>query len=446
MYEFKYPKIAEMPAEKLEGAIEFLALSVEDKLNNSEKGLNILEILNLQSAISHIRSGFNVCINMDNIGDEPFDYSVIDKLIENGRQIKKPLRLYVTGSSKFGNESESVKMAFSQTAIDNLIELNNYLVDRDEDGLFFMEDATSPESSWTFEEVITANSQIESIVEYINEKKLTPFEAAAFIHQYITTQFTYKDDEYNPIMSRSLVGVLNSDEIVCVGYATLTKAVIDRLNMPGLECSTFTSKIIPNRDGPEIEGIDLNAPYTGHMQNLIKIDDPSYNIKGNYISDACWDSNNKNFPNGKGIANFMYPVEDLIHYKGLNFDQFHSKVDNLFKMVGLANRRLDPYSLPIISENIDKSTPIEAEKYEECLTNLFVKMNPEDSKEKIAEKVASVMKLTNLTAFLIFDEKAIGSIAKYANSTIKSYVSEETEEFDEDLVLEETDENARGME
>ena len=81
-------------------------------------------------------------------------------------KLKKPLKVFITGSIKYGNEKESVKMSFSQQAINNMIELNNYLVDRNEDGLYFMEDSNFPESSWTFEEVITANSQVDGIVDY----------------------------------------------------------------------------------------------------------------------------------------------------------------------------------------------------------------------------------------------------------------------------------------
>ena len=254
------------------------------------------------------------------------------------------------------------------------------------------------------------------------------------IHTYITSTFRYNTNGLES--SRVLPGIFNNQEIVCSGYASLVKAIIDKLGMPELECDLVACKFVDEH----------NEIMESHCHNLVKIRDKKYGIDGYYVEDACWDSKNESYPNGKGIANFMYPVEDLIHYKGLGFDQFHSKVDNLFKMVGLGNRKLDPYSLPIISENIDKSTPIESKKYEECLTNLFKKMNPEETKENIEEKVASVMKLTHLTAYLIFNEKAIGSIAKYANETIKGYVTEESDEFDKNLVIEETEENIRGME
>ena len=260
-------------------------------------------------------------------------------------------------------------------------------------------------------------------MDYIKEGQFTPFEAATFIHQYITTQFAYKENEDYLYSPRSLVGVLTSDDIVCVGYASLTKAIIDRLNMPGLQCSTFASKITSSIDNEAVEGIDKGVP-SGHMQNLVIINDPSYDINGRYITDACWDSKNATFPNGKGLANFMYPVEDLLHLKEMQFDQFHPEIDKLYKTIGLANKKIDPYSLPVISNNIDKSKPIEYEKYKSVLKNVFKKMseiekNKDTTDKDIDEKVEQVMNVTEAAAYLIFNNNAIGSIAKHANQAVQ---------------------------
>ena len=441
MYEFKYPKISEMSIEDARRSISYLLASLKNRLKEEKSKLSLFEQIKIVNSIDHIENSFNVSINMDNIGESDFDYSIIDKMIDYAKQLKMPLRVFITGSTKYGNESESIKMSFSQTALDNLIELNNYLVDRDEDGLFFMEDVYSPENAWSFEEVITANSQVEAIVEYIKNQEFTPFEASTFIHWYITTQFAYRENEDDPFSPRSLVGVLTSDDIVCVGYASLTKAIIDRLNMPGLECSTFASKITLNSDNEAVEGINKNEP-TGHMQNLIIINDQKYDINGRYITDACWDSKSASFPDGKGLASFMYPVEDLLHFKGMEFDQFHPEVDKLYKTLGFLNKKVDPYSLPIISENIDKSKPIEFEKYQKCLYAVFDKMakaekDNKPSDEDVKNRVEHVMNVTQAAAYLIFNEKAIGSIAKKANETVlESMNNDKVEELENNTGIE----------
>ncbi|MBQ8425463.1 MAG: hypothetical protein IJX17_05530 [Clostridia bacterium] len=432
MYEFRYPKIAELSTEKLEASIAYLSVSLENKLEQNNSSLTEFEKHNLIKAIEHIRSGINVSINMSDLQDTPFDYNIIDKLLNDSKTLNLPLNFYVIGGSTFGDnlENQNIPMSFSQTALDNLVELNNYLVDNDQYGLLFMEDATSPEMAWDFEEVLSANNQIDAIVEYIKEKKFSPFEASAFIHQYITSQFEYKENLLDITSPRSIVGVLNSDDIVCVGYSYLTKAIIDKLNMPGLECSTFTSKLKPNEDIIKNEKVQevfkelhLSMDGTGHIQNLIKIDDPKYKVKGNYVSDSCWDSKDNSFPSGKGIGNFMFPVEDLLHLNGQTFDQPNDKVDSMFKSIGL-KRTYDPYSLPIISENINNSKPITVEQYRKCLTNMFKTMSPNDPPEDIKKRVESVINISSYITYGLFTKDAIGSIAKKTHKEMQQAIEQ----------------------
>lgn len=417
MYEFKYPKVAELSTEKIESSIAYLSVSLQNRLEQNKDKLSTAEIVLLEKSIDHIKSGINVSINISQIHNQQIDYSIIDKLLEDSKKLNLPLNFYVVGSS-ISDDKTSVPMSFSQQVIDNLVELNNYLVDNNQYGLLFMEDSSSPELAWDFDDVIRANSEIDSIVDYIREMKLSPFEAATFIHQYITSQFQYKDNPIDIVSPRSIVGVLNSDDIVCVGYAYLTKAIIDKLNMKGLECSTFTSKLTPkpnitdNKKFVEIlNELNLSTEGTGHIQNLIKIDDPKYKVSGNYVTDACWDSKNESFPSGKGIGNFMFPVEDLLHLSGQRFDQPNPEVEKMFKMLGL-NRPYDPYSLPVIAENINNSQPITIAQYRKCLTNVYKIMTPHFSEEEIKKRVDYIINLSSIVSYKVFTKKAIGTIAK----------------------------------
>ena len=144
MYEFKYSKISEMTIEDAKRGINYIASSLKNKLRDDRESLSLFDQLKLTRAIDHVQNNFNVSINMNEVGEEQFDYSKIDRMIEYSKQLKKPLKVFITGSTKYGNEKESVKMSFSQQAINNMIELNNYLVDRNEDGLYFMEDSNFP--------------------------------------------------------------------------------------------------------------------------------------------------------------------------------------------------------------------------------------------------------------------------------------------------------------
>lgn len=430
MYEFNYSELSQMSLKDTKESLKRLLYVLQCDLNNDNGILSLEEKRVVKNTMKHISSGFNVVINMRDVGEKAFDYSTIDKMIDYSRRLKKPLRVYITGATEFNKPNEAIKMSFSQKAIDNMIELNNYLVDRGEDELYFMEDKTCPENSWTFEEVIKANSYIDGIVEYIKEQNFTPFEAATFIHLYITSLFSYKENEDNLISPRSIVGVLTSDDIVCVGYASLTKAIIDKLKMPGLECSTFASKITSTEESDDVKGIDKNSP-TGHMQNLIKIKDTKYKIDGRYVSDACWDSKCETFPSGRGIACFMYPVEDLLHLKGMQFDQFHSHLDEMFQKMGIPNKRIDPYTLPIISKNIAYSKPISYEKYKKSLTQVSLKIvqakHPKNNRLIVEKKVNKILNTSRVASYLIFDNNAIGSVAKMANKEISDYLKKDKE-------------------
>ena len=425
MYEFKFPNVADIPNEKIVEAMNHYSKILEDKMKNSR---SLAEQLMLSQNINSINSAFRVSINMRELSGQTFDFAVVDKLIEKAKELNLPIGFYVIGSSKIGDKS-SVAMSFSQEDIDNLIELNNYLVDKNENGLFFMEDSSMPENSWTFEEVITANSQIDEIVEYIKEKQFSPFEAATFIHQYITTQFEYKENLLDIQSPRSIIGALNSDDIVCVGYASLTKAIIDKLNMPGLACSTFASRMTRTEESNEIlSDINMDAQHTGHMQNLITVNDPKYDINGTYVSDACWDSKNSNYPYGKGIANFMYPVEDLLHLKGLSFEELSKDVDKvkeIYKRLGI-NKKFNPYDYPVICDNIEKSKPIDFEKYRASLTEVITKMTPKNKRKGLDKHIDEIMDLTTMTAYLIFDKQAKGSVAVEAHRIMQ----EELEKLD----------------
>lgn len=417
MYEFKYPEVANVSVADIETSVYFLIQTIKNKLNNKNEVLSEIEREIFKNTINHLKSGFNVSLNMSNQNDIPIDYRIIDDLIEKSHSLKMPLQFYVSGNSLNPETKDPIPMLFSQTSLDNLIELHNYLVDKGENGLLFMENSSKPELSWTFDDVLDASDQIDSIVEFIKEQNFTQFETIAFIHQYISTQYEYRENLSNPISSRSIVGSLNYEDIVCVGYSYLTKAIIDKLNMPGLECSTFISKITPKQNtsmaktDSSFTGVELIEDGSYHMQNLIKINDSTYNISGSYINDVCSDSKSPNTPNGKGISNLMFPVEDLIHYKYFDFDQTSPQIEDMLKLIGKSVTK-NSLDCPIIAENINNSKPIPLENYKKCLINIFKKLNPEKPEKQVKENVSSILTLSKLCSFELFDKNAIGSISK----------------------------------
>lgn len=421
MYEFKYPNITNSTAEEIKDSISFLATSIQNRVNDPNRKISKFEAEILRKNINFVKNNFNVAIDMREQKDAPFDYNLIDKMISDSKEMQLPLNIYIMGNTIGKNTDDAIPMLFSQDTIDNLIDLNNHLLDNKCNEIKFLEDPSYPEYAWTIQEVMIANSEIDGIVDYIKEQKLTQFETVAFIHQYISSLYQYKEDEMNPSAPRSIVGVLNSDKIVCVGYAYLTKAIIDKLNMPGLACSTFISRLSTkdksNENITPMTGIEIYDDNSLHMQNLIKINDPHYNVQGSYISDVCGDSKTEETPGGKGFSNMMFPVEDLLHYKYYDFDQTDPQVDQIFKTLGI-KPKLDPYTNPIIAENINNSKPIDFNTYKSCFTNLFKKINPNKSEKLIKRKVENLSIISQLYAHSIFDENSISSISRHSRKEL----------------------------
>ena len=87
----------------------------------------------------------------------------------------------------------------------------------------------------------------------------------------------------------------------------------------------------------------------------------------------------------------------------------------MFEMLGFKNRKIDPYALPIISNNIENSKPIPYEQYKKCLTNMFKKMSPNEKESDIKRKVDSVLEVSSMVSYMIFSKDSIGSLPKKAH-------------------------------
>ena len=174
-------------------------------------------------------------------------------------------------------------------------------------GLYFTDSETQEDlssSRLSFEDVININQKIDDVVDIIKEKRFTPYETMLYIHNWLTS-FEYKNKGSS---SQMIIGPLNGSDIVCAGYVSLTKTIVDKLNMPGLECGFTSLKTI----------LEDKSDYDkSHVICLIKIKDEKYNIDGIYHNDATWDCRRRNkredMRNTGRFAHFMYPVTDRNH-------------------------------------------------------------------------------------------------------------------------------------
>lgn len=332
-----------------------------------------------------------IALNSNFISKEIMDKvkRVIDELTDEG------IKIYFAiddSMVKRSNDSE-VNYVYTRKEIELLVDIDAYLRAKGHSELLINENnlVTSYNEyiqGWSLGKVIIANKKIDEIVNYIKKNNLSPFEAMLYIHKWASS-FEYKEGDKTEI-SRILPSVLNSSNIVCSGYASLVKAVVDKLNISNLKCEM-------------VGGFLIKGSFTSaHCHNIVHIKDDKYDINGSYIEDACWDSKNKEYEQGRGFAHCLYPVNDLYHFSN-RVAYYNETVTNRYENI-MVNARISSESLKYKDENIitqmilrqrqldklrnnselvrmygDVSTPIELIKYEQALRVVYSRMYKDNS-------------------------------------------------------------------
>lgn len=124
-------------------------------------------------------------------------------------------------------------------------------------------------------------SLLESVKWYrkiINDSDLSPVEKVMFAFDILKT-FKYNESSTDMEDSRYSHKVIETGNIVCIGYSSLLMQILNYLDK-GIVISEF--------------GLDCfdkdNKFLGGHSRSLLKIDDDKYNIHGIFALDATWDS------------------------------------------------------------------------------------------------------------------------------------------------------------
>lgn len=130
----------------------------------------------------------------------------------------------------------------------------------------------------TIEEYEKTVQAINQIVNKIKKYNLSPLEQIMYAYDLVRDRvYTKEGEDESKSTSRDLSKALLGDKIVCVGYAVIFEKVLDEL---GIKNSTV---ILLRKD-----------KTSGHIRNMIFVDDPKYDIDGVYFFDATWDSKKKN--------------------------------------------------------------------------------------------------------------------------------------------------------
>lgn len=140
---------------------------------------------------------------------------------------------------------------------------------------------------WDLKSVVKANLEIEKVCEFIKKNNFSPFEAIAFIHDYVSTLARYNISKQEILWDNKdqffVGGFMELPEIVCAGYATLMKEIVDNLNMEGLKC---------DRISIEFKNMKKNADDS-HARCLITISDIKYGLYQTFYDDPTWDNDEK---------------------------------------------------------------------------------------------------------------------------------------------------------
>ncbi len=212
---------------------------------------------------------------------------------------------------------------YTEKEIEELTNLNDFLIKNSNKELLYQESLNLNGSliAWKHSTVCRANSELSKVILEIKDKHLSPFETMIFIHKYASS-FKYNEGK-SAEEARTITGLYDKKDIVCVGYATLVKAIVDELNMEGLEAQINTC---------DVRTLDNLFKSGKHVNNIIKIKDDKYDIDGIYMEDACWDSALEGAKTkGRGLAHLLYPIQDITKLSSMIYRDL--KIETLDQLI-----------------------------------------------------------------------------------------------------------------
>jgi len=321
----------------------------------------------------------------------PTNFIYFKKYFRILKEQGKEVRFIISQDMLKQNNTDRVNYTYSKEEFDLIVEIDNFLKRNDSEGVLFreflgIEREEDLDYAWNLHQIITVNKHIDRVVNIIKRNKYSPFETMIFLHKFVTTNFYYNKGDLEE--SRILPGIYYKTKIVCSGYATLIKAVIDRLDNPSLKAEMFGCKFFSNTPPYDIK--------SSHCQNLIFIKDDKYEIEGYYIEDATFDS--RKLFNGSrddgGVAHCLLPLNALRHFHDYIYASVFDK--NRFKNIMTNSsviRGIDDNYRPIVERKYGKySKPISIHKYLSAMRFVFAnqikreKFDPYDEINKSIKK------------------------------------------------------------
>ena len=277
---------------------------------------------------------------------------------------------------------------------------------------------------WTLSDVYAANSKIDILVKEIKNNNYSPYEAMLRIQDYVT-RIGYAEDpnDYNDA-DCTIMGIKNN-HLLCAGYSSLTKAIIDKLNWPELKCTIVGCKLYEKKGG-------IYKLCSGHAQCMIEIVDRKYDIKGHYMNDACWSVDGYKLFHGSHYSTFLFPITDLMCLKGqkymqsdteksrfealkwsLEYESEKSLIKRRIKYLNNYRKVVKKNYVPDIVKKFGKDSPvIPIQKLFNGLMQIFAYKYPDKSHNELIEFVEDKLTNDSVVASKIFDKGATNQLVE----------------------------------
>ena len=266
---------------------------------------------------------------------------------------------------------------------------------------------------WTMDEVENANAKIQTTIDEINSANLSPLEQLVKAFKTVSNKvYTEASEDESFLLSRSLYGIMNTDRIVCVGYANWLLEIVSGLENPNLVCQKISTVV----NGKQTSN--------GHSSNMIYIKDEKYGIDGMFYTDACFSSiTHQNAEHD--LVYFLLPIDDL---KQHNSRQFIPRDENpffCFLSNDEPNIAIQPYLFSNAQKTFSKIPQLKYEELREKFANnlldksstAIINMNKktEELRQMVFEDVGYDKKISAETAeklIEVFDARVDGKLAK----------------------------------
>ena len=121
---------------------------------------------------------------------------------------------------------------------------------------------------------IKTYEKIKDMADKINKYNMSPLEKVMYAYDLVRNRvYKAENKNNNYTISRDLTSVLLTDNIVCLGFANIFKALLKEIGISS-----------------DIDTISYSNKLKGHARNVAYINDSKYNVNGVYYFDTTWDS------------------------------------------------------------------------------------------------------------------------------------------------------------